>query len=310
LSIVFDARKNAEHSRRIKKATEGNPPFPNARQPAPDVKNSQSPLLDGTQSACLGLRVERRALDWRIRWNPDAATDSKRGRLSIIDGPNHFQSDLDSTELLNGTVVYSPLTNDVLIRLELGDGEAQSRKGESLRVISSQIAPPAAPGTELQAVSNLQAGPAARSARSNGMWVMNTRSQEKCASAPVVRTLLRTRVPERQGSIFSPAKLLSRCDPVFPAGAIEKIPSAIVDLRFRVSPEGKVYDVKVQKGSPLLASAAIETVKAWLYEPARLKGLPIDSQVTAALDFTPEGRRNAPPASEESSLKPEDNQHV
>ena len=67
-------------------------------------------------------------------------------------------------------------------------------------------------------------------------------------------------------------------------------------MHFRISPEGKVYDVRPVKGSPVLAEAAVEAVQTWCYEPARLNGAAIDSQASTNFDFKLElsSRRNIP----------------
>ena len=41
----------------------------------------------------------------------------------------------------------------------------------------------------------------------------------------------------------------------------------VVILECTISPQGKVTDVKVLRGIPLLDAAAIEAVKQWVYTP-------------------------------------------
>jgi TonB family protein len=288
LSIVFNARKNAEHSRRVRQAVEGHQSLLDGEPHSSDAQNPVTAGSEGADSGLLGLRVERRAMDWCLRWNRTAAVNATGGRLSITDGASHRQLDLDPDELRNGSVVYSPLTNDVLVRLEIMDAESERPKGESLHLISGAPFPPPQTGMP---------------------WAMNTGITEHSMArqTPVVRSLLRSRSAER-GSTFDAATLLLRKDPVYPAIARQDLVSESVDVHFRVSPEGKVYDVKLAKGSPIFAVAAIEAVKTWRYEPARLNGAPIDSQASAVLDFTPNEHTSARPASEETANS-EDAQH-
>lgn len=115
--------------------------------------------------------------------------------------------------------------------------------------------------------------------------------------APIVRSLLRVPHSEplspapcasnlvQPGGKVDPATLILRENPVYPAIAKQRLISGSVEVHFRISPEGKVYDVKSVKGSPILARAAIEAVEAWSYEPARLNGAPIDSQASTNFDF-------------------------
>jgi TonB family protein len=81
-----------------------------------------------------------------------------------------------------------------------------------------------------------------------------------------------------------PAMLILPEDPLYPEIAREQQISGSVEVQFRISPEGKVYDVK-SVGLPLLARAAIEAVEARSYEPARLNGAPIDSQASTSFVF-------------------------
>ena len=113
---------------------------------------------------------------------------------------------------------------------------------------------------------------------------------------PIVRSLLRMPrsvlrslaplepEPEATGSVVAATLILPK-DPMYPAVARECSVSGRVEVQFRISPEGKVYDVKSVTGAPILARAAMEAVAARRYEPARLDGAPIDSQATTNFDF-------------------------
>jgi TonB family protein len=115
---------------------------------------------------------------------------------------------------------------------------------------------------------------------------------------PIVRSLLRVSRSEphfvesyaskpvrRQSNKVEPVTLILLKDPLYPAAAKQNLVSGIVEVHFRISPEGKVYDVKSVKGSPILAQAAIQAVEGWHYEPARLNGAPIDSHSSTHFDF-------------------------
>ena len=82
-----------------------------------------------------------------------------------------------------------------------------------------------------------------------------------------------------------PATLILPEDPIYPAVAKECSISGRVEVQFRISPEGNVYDARSVRGVPILARAAVEAVEARRYEPARLNGAPIDSQATTHFDF-------------------------
>ncbi len=84
---------------------------------------------------------------------------------------------------------------------------------------------------------------------------------------------------------IEPAALISRTDPTYPKNAKESQISGKVEIHFRISPEGKVYNAKLVRGPEILARAAIEAVQAWSYQPARLYGAPIDSQGSFDFEF-------------------------
>lgn len=141
---------------------------------------------------------------------------------------------------------------------------------------------------------------AERIARSDARWTLerNMAKAAKAEHAPVVRSLLRTphsgpipvatqapNLVRSGGALIEPATLLVRKNPVYPAAAKERAISGTVEVRFRINPEGKVYDVRTVNGSPILAEAAMEAVRCWCYEPARLNGAAIDSQASTNIGF-------------------------
>jgi TonB family protein len=94
--------------------------------------------------------------------------------------------------------------------------------------------------------------------------------------------------PAAQGDkIESPERIVGR-NPAYPLIARRSHITGSVEVRFRVSAAGTVYDVTVVKGSPLLIRAAVEAVETWRYKPAELNGTPIDAEVTNIFDFQPE----------------------
>src|SRR5437868_12461399 len=96
LSIVFDARKHAEQSKRAREAIAGIPQSPDVATHSQGSQDTapatpQTPLASkpkrrsGRAAApVIGLRVQRRTADWHVRWNRNAAVlNATRGRLSI-----------------------------------------------------------------------------------------------------------------------------------------------------------------------------------------------------------------------------------
>ena len=70
-------------------------------------------------------------------------------------------------------------------------------------------------------------------------------------------------------------QLLSSVRPVYPSAAIEKEIEGTVVLQARVDEGGRVEEVSVMKGQPLLASAAVTALKRWHYKPFLLNNRPV-----------------------------------
>lgn len=227
-----------------------------------------------------------------MTWNRDLSAASARGRLSFTDGVTREDLELRASELKSGMVTYSysPVNDRVFLRLEITDRDSRTI-AESARLATDSM-PASRPRMPRRTASQGQ-----RSRSRDGRAVKAVDAPENPAGQDVaiVRSLLRKPRAEpffsvpasglQQGGKFEPAKLIVRRNPIYPARADQSYGSETVEVSFRISPEGKVYNTKWIKGSPLLAQAATESVESWLYEPARLNGAPIDSQGTATVEF-------------------------
>ena len=104
-------------------------------------------------------------------------------------------------------------------------------------------------------------------------------------SAPVLATTpapKRIRVPARMAE----ANLVYDVAPKYPPEAGRTRIEGTVVLLAVIGKDGTVEDVRVERGLPVLAQAAIEAVKQWRYRPYLLNGEPVevDSQIT--INFT------------------------
>jgi len=104
-------------------------------------------------------------------------------------------------------------------------------------------------------------------------------------SAPVLATTpapKRIRVPAQMAE----ANLVYDVAPKYPSEAGRARIEGTVVLLAVIGKDGTVEDVRVEKGLPVLAQAAIEAVKKWRYRPYLLNGEPVevDSQIT--INFT------------------------
>jgi periplasmic protein TonB len=86
------------------------------------------------------------------------------------------------------------------------------------------------------------------------------------------------------GNIKEPKKL-KNVAPEYPDIARQARVQGVVILECTISPQGKVTDVKVLRGIPLLDQAAIDAVKQWVYTPTLLNGVPVPVIMTVTVNF-------------------------
>jgi hypothetical protein len=105
--------------------------------------NVATSISKGTVDSPLGLKLERSGTDWRVSWNrnADVLLQALGGHLSITDGSLRKELDLDPSELRSGSVMYAPLTGDVLVRLQVVGGSLSQPVSESVRVIAGNGTP-------------------------------------------------------------------------------------------------------------------------------------------------------------------------
>jgi TonB family protein len=79
-----------------------------------------------------------------------------------------------------------------------------------------------------------------------------------------------------------PRKVKNKVEPVYPDLARKNNISGSARVELVITPEGKVKDVKVLGGNPVLVQAVIAAVVKWKYEPAAE-----ESSVVIKFDFNP-----------------------
>jgi len=89
----------------------------------------------------------------------------------------------------------------------------------------------------------------------------------------------------RVGGQIKEPKKLKHVAPAYPDIAKQARVQGVVILECTISPQGKVTDVKVLRGIPLLDAAAIEAVKQWVYTPTLLNGVPVPVIMTVTVNF-------------------------
>ncbi len=91
--------------------------------------------------------------------------------------------------------------------------------------------------------------------------------------------------PVRPGGQIKEPKKLKNIAPNYPDIAKQARVQGVVILECTISPQGKVTDVKVLRGIPLLDAAAIEAVKQWVYTPTLLNDVPVPVIMTVTVNF-------------------------
>jgi TonB family protein len=111
------------------------------------------------------------------------------------------------------------------------------------------------------------------------------------APPPGVKTAIAPRPPPpaggplRVGGQIKEPKKLQHVDPVYPEVAKQARVQGVVILECTISPAGKVSEVKVLRGIPLLDLAAVEAVRQWVYTPTLMNGVPSPVIMTVTVGF-------------------------
>jgi protein TonB len=95
------------------------------------------------------------------------------------------------------------------------------------------------------------------------------------------------------GNIRAPAKINSAA-PVYPPMAKQARVEGTVILEATINPQGRVADVKVLRGIPLLDNAAVNAVREWTYSPTLLNGVPVAVVMTVTVNFHLQGTSASP----------------
>ena len=89
----------------------------------------------------------------------------------------------------------------------------------------------------------------------------------------------------RMGGKVEPARLLKQVLPVYPSLARAARVQGSVVLEATIGISGKVENVTVVEGHKMLIAAAVDAVRQWQYEPAKLDDAPTPSSVRVTVVF-------------------------
>jgi TonB family protein len=94
-------------------------------------------------------------------------------------------------------------------------------------------------------------------------------------------------LPQRiyQGNDVQQAKLVRQVPPVYPPEARQAGVSGVVRLNLVIAKDGTVANIEVALGPPMLAQAAIDAVRQWVYRPTLINGAPVEVTTLVELNF-------------------------
>jgi protein TonB len=96
----------------------------------------------------------------------------------------------------------------------------------------------------------------------------------------------RPKDPVRVGGNVMMAKLTHQVTPVYPPLARQARVEGTVQLQAIISRDGRIQDLRVTSGHPLLIQAAVDAVRQWVYQPTTLNGSPVEVLTTIDVYFT------------------------
>lgn len=94
-----------------------------------------------------------------------------------------------------------------------------------------------------------------------------------------------TPVRIKQGGVVTAASILSQTRPVYPPLARQARIQGNVVLHAIIGRDGRVAQLEVISGHPLLVQAALDAVKQWLYKPTLLNGDAVEVDTTITVSF-------------------------
>jgi protein TonB len=87
------------------------------------------------------------------------------------------------------------------------------------------------------------------------------------------------------GGQVQEAKIIARPNPVYPPLARQARIQGRVQLHAIIDKDGRVGELQVVSGHPLLVKAALDAVQQWRYQPTVLNGEPVEVDTTIDVNF-------------------------
>lgn len=91
--------------------------------------------------------------------------------------------------------------------------------------------------------------------------------------------------PVRVGGRIQEPRKVKAVPPVYPEAARDARLQGVVVLECLINPLGRVAEVTVLRGVPLLEEAAVDAVRKWVYTPTLMDGIPVPVLMTVTVRF-------------------------
>jgi hypothetical protein len=229
-------------------------------RPTPAAASAPSPSLD--------LRVDRQKENFRVTWNRNLPELGKAtGTLTIDDGRQPRDLQLDAAQIAGGSVVYVSDAADLTFRMKI-KGETGHQFTESVRIVMD-VRPP----VPAEHVNPPTAPVAAKNEESVAPQIHSWAS-----AVPRVAT-------------YRPAVPLRKPRPEIPASLVRK--GSSIEVIVRVDPAGHVSEAHaVGPGGAIPDSLATQQVldasRRWTFTPAKVHGRGVASDYTIVYSFSPQ----------------------
>ena len=239
------------------------------QRPQPAISGGSA--ASSSASSALGMRVERQTDNFRVTWNRDLpALRRAIGSLTIDDGRQPRELQLDGAQIASGSVVYVSDAGDLTFRMKVR-GEKGRETTESVRVVVAGRPPQ--PGAS---PSSTDAGAATVEAKKERQVVPGIRAW--ASAIPRIAT-------------YRPAIPVRRIKPEIPSSLVRR--RSVVEVMVRVDAGGRVTEAHaVGTGNAvpeMLATHVVDASRQWTFEPAKVHGRGVPSDYMIVYSFNPAG---------------------
>jgi protein TonB len=125
--------------------------------------------------------------------------------------------------------------------------------------------------------------------------LMNSLIDEASRIVPVVRPpeAIKPQAPKTASAPAAPLRItvlkmatpVHKVEPVYPVLARQARVSGTVELLGVLGTDGRIHEIKVLRGHPLLIKAAIDAVLQWVFEPTVLNGQAVEVSAPVTVNF-------------------------